>query len=43
MNIENAITRATLELVKKNIKSPKLDSEILMAKVLKRDRKFIKR
>jgi len=41
MNIENAITRATLELVKKNIKSPKLDSEILMAKVLKRDRKFI--
>ena len=41
MNIVNAITQATQELAKKNIKSPKLDSEILMSKVLKKDRKFI--
>ena len=41
MNIVNAITQATQELAKKNIKSPRLDSEILMSKVLKKDRKFI--
>ena len=41
MNIENAIIEATNKLIQKNIKSSKLDSEILMSKVLKKDRKFI--
>ena len=41
MNIENAITQATHQLTKKKLKSPKLDSEILMSKVIKKDRKFI--
>ena len=41
MKIENAITQATHQLIQKKIKSPKLDSEILMSKVIKKDRKFI--
>ena len=41
MNIEKAITEATQKLILKKIKSPKLDSEILMSKVIKKDRKFI--
>ena len=41
MNIEKAITNATKVLINKNIKSPKLDCEILMSKILKKDRKFI--
>ncbi len=41
MNIETAINNASLELKKNNIKSPQLDSELLMSKVLNKDRKFI--
>ena len=41
MNIENAIKSATKILLKNNIKFPQLDSEILMSKAIKRDRKFI--
>tara|TARA_Y100000389_G_scaffold2089_1_gene2099 strand:- start:267 stop:1106 length:840 start_codon:yes stop_codon:yes gene_type:complete len=41
MNIENAISEASKILEKNNIKSPKLDSEILMSEVIKKDRKFI--
>ena len=39
MKIENAITQATHQLIQKKMKSPKLDSEILMSKVIKKDRK----
>ncbi len=38
MNIETAIKKAFLDLKKKNIGSALLDSEILMSKVLKKDR-----
>ncbi len=41
MNIENAINKASFILKKNKIKSPKLDSEILLSKVLKKDREFI--
>ena len=41
MNIENVIQKASLDLKRNNIKSPLLDSEILMSQVLKKDRKFI--
>ena len=41
MNIENAIQKASLDLIRNNIKSPLLDSDILMSHVLKKDRKFI--
>ena len=41
MNIETAIQIASLDLKRKNIETPLLDSEILMSKVLKKDRKFI--
>ena len=41
MNIETAIKNASLELKKNNIKSPELDCELLMSKVLNKDRKFI--
>lgn len=41
MNIENAINEASFILKKNKIKSPKLDSEILLSKVIKKDRKFI--
>ena len=41
MNIETAIQIASLDLKRKNIETPFLDSEILMSKVLKKDRKFI--
>ena len=40
MNIENAIKEAIKLLKKNNIKSPKLDSEILMSKVIQKDRLF---
>ena len=40
MNIENAINEASKLLKKNNIKSPKLDSEILMSKVIQKDRLF---
>ncbi len=41
MNIDSAINEANLILRKKDIKSSKLDSEILMSKVLNKDRAFI--
>ena len=41
MNIEKAINQASKILKDSNIKTAKLDSEILMCKVIKKDRKFI--
>ena len=41
MNIENAIKDACKELKKNNISSALLDSELLLSKVIKKDRKFI--
>ena len=41
MNIENAIIKGILILRKNNIKNPKLDTEILMSSVIKKDRKFV--
>ena len=41
MNIETALKNAILKLKKNNIKSPQLDCELLMSKVLNKDRKFI--
>ena len=41
MNIDIAIRQATLLLKKFDIKSPLLDSEILMSKAIQKDRKFI--
>ena len=41
MNIEKAINEASQNLIKKRIKSALLDSEILMSKVLKKDKKFL--
>ena len=41
MNINQAIQEATNLLNKNNIKSSKLDSEILMAKAIKKKREYI--
>ena len=41
MNFENALFEANKILSEKNIKSFKLDSEILLSDVIKKDRKFI--
>ena len=41
MNIEIAIKNACRELKKKKINSASLDSELLLSKVIKKDRKFI--
>ena len=41
MNIETAIQKASLDLKRNNIETSLLDSEILMSKALKKDRKFI--
>ena len=41
MNIENAINEASLILKKNKIKSPKLDSEILLSETIKKDRRYI--
>jgi release factor glutamine methyltransferase len=41
MEIETAIHKANLELKKNNIKSSVLDCEILMSKVINKDRKYI--
>ena len=41
MNIETAIRKASLDLKRNDIENSLLDSEILMSKVLKKDRKFI--
>tara|TARA_Y100001958_G_C21146675_1_gene483893 strand:- start:179 stop:1021 length:843 start_codon:yes stop_codon:yes gene_type:complete len=41
MNIQSALSEANKILAKNNIKSSKLDSEILLSKILNKDRKFI--
>ena len=41
MNIENALSLGTQLLKKKNIRNPKLDTEILMSTTIKKDRKFV--
>ena len=41
MNIQEAIEQGKKILIENNIKSAKLDSEILMSKVLQKDRKYI--
>ncbi len=41
MNLDNALIKANKFLLKNKIKSPLLDSEILMSKVINKDRKFI--
>tara|TARA_B100000900_G_scaffold169459_1_gene143981 strand:+ start:1897 stop:2745 length:849 start_codon:yes stop_codon:yes gene_type:complete len=41
MNIENAMNQAILILKKKNIRNPRLDTEILMSSAIKKDRKFV--
>tara|TARA_Y100001970_G_C14150625_1_gene812492 strand:+ start:181 stop:1023 length:843 start_codon:yes stop_codon:yes gene_type:complete len=41
MNIRNAILEATNLLSKKGISSSQLDSEILMAQIIQKDRKFV--
>jgi len=41
MNIENALNEANKILKKKNIISYNLDTEILLSKVIKKDRKFV--
>ena len=41
MNLENALNQATKFLTRNNIKSPILDSEILMSKAINRSKKFI--
>ena len=41
MNIDKAINEATQVLRENNIMSSKLDSEILMSKVINKDRNFI--
>ena len=41
MNLENALNQATKFLIRNNIKSPILDSEILMSKAINRSKKFI--
>ena len=41
MNIEKAITEANQILKKNNIKSSKLDCEILMSQAINKDRKFV--
>ena len=41
MNIQTALNKACSNLIKKNIKSANLDTEILMSNVIKKDRKYI--
>tara|TARA_B110000003_G_C16592734_1_gene512467 strand:- start:148 stop:990 length:843 start_codon:yes stop_codon:yes gene_type:complete len=41
MNIENTLSYGVKILTKFNIKTPKLDSEILLSKVISKDRKYI--
>ena len=41
MNIEIAIKKACIELKKNNISSALLDSELLLSKVIKKDREFV--
>ena len=41
MNLETALVKASVELKENKIRSFKLDSEILLSKVIKKDREFI--
>ena len=41
MNLQNALFEANNILKENRIKSPKLDSEILLSKVLNKDRKYV--
>ena len=41
MIVQNAIQKAYLDLKKNKVKTALLDSEILMSKAIKKDRKFI--
>ena len=41
MNIQNTLTKAVTKLIKYNIKNPKLDSEILLSKVIKKSRNYV--
>ena len=41
MNILDAINKGKHTLEKNSVKSPQLDSEILMSKVINKDRKFV--
>ena len=41
MNIQRALQKANLFLKEKNIKTPDLDTQILMSKVLKKKKEFI--
>ena len=41
MNLEFALNEASIELKKRRVNSPLLDSEILMSKVISKDRKYI--
>ena len=41
MNIQTALNKACSNLIKKNIKSANLDTEILMSNVIKKNRKYI--
>ena len=41
MNIHNAIREGTKFLRKNNVKYPELDSELLLAKVLRKEREYL--
>ena len=41
MNIQQAINCAVNILKKSNIKTPHLDSELILSKIIKQDRKYI--
>ena len=41
MNIQTAVQKAQLFLKKKNIKTPVLDSQILMSEAIKKEKEFI--
>ena len=41
MNIEKTILHAVKSLKNSNIKNPYLDSELLLSKVIKKDRKYM--
>jgi len=41
MNLKNVINKASQELIRNNINNPELDCEILMAEVIKKDRKDV--
>ena len=41
MNIQEAIHEAVITLKGRDIKTPHLDSELILSKVIKKDRKYI--